>query len=65
MKARLVRPERAEEWLASGNGAPPYKARRLGRAYRLYEEELRRANALDFNSLILEAHRLFGYPAMA
>ena len=65
LKARLVRPEQAEEWLAGGNTSPPDEARRLARAYRLYEEELRRANALDFNSLIFEAHRLFGYPAMS
>ena len=65
LKARLVRPEQTEEWLAGGNSAPPDDACRLTRAYRLYEEELRRANALDFNSLIFEAHRLFGYPAMA
>ena len=65
LKARLVRPEQTEEWLASGNSAPPDEACRVARAYRLYEEELRRANALDFNSLIFEAHRLFGYPAMA
>ena len=30
----------------------------------MYENELRRANALDFNSLVFEAHRLFAYPAM-
>ena len=65
LKARLVRPEQTEEWLAGGNSASPDEACRLARAYRLYEEELRRANALDFNSLIFEAHRLFGYPAMA
>lgn len=65
LKARLVRPEQTEEWLAGGNDAPPDEARRLAHAYRLYEEELRRANALDLNSLIFEAHRLFGYPAMA
>ena len=65
LKVRLVLPEQAEEWLAGGNSAPPDEARRLARAYRLYEQELRRANALDFNSLIFEAHRLFGYPAMA
>ena len=65
LKARLVRPEQTEEWLGGGNSAPPDEARRLAHAYRLYEEELRRANALDFNSLIFEAHRLFGYPAMA
>lgn len=65
LKARLVRPEQTEEWLAGGNRASPDEACRVARAYRLYEEELRRANALDFNSLIFEAHRLFGYPAMA
>ena len=65
LKARLVRPEQTEEWLADRNSAPPTEARRLAHAYRLYEEELRRANALDFNSLIFEAHRLFGYAAMA
>ena len=68
LKARLVRPERIEKWLASGNSAPPDGARRLARlarAYSLYEEELRRANALDFNSLICEAHRLFGYSVLA
>ncbi len=65
LKARLVRPEQAEEWLAERGCAPSDEARRLARAYRRYEEELRRANALDFNSLISEAHRLFGYPAMA
>ena len=65
LKARLVRPEQTEGWVAGGNTAPPAEARRLARAYRLYEDELRRANALDFNSLIFEAHRLFGYPAMA
>ncbi len=65
LKARLVRPEQAEEWLAGEDIAPLDAARRLARAYRLYEEELRRANALDFNSLIFEAHRLFGYPALA
>ena len=65
LKARLVRPEQTEEWLADGNSGSPDEACRVARAYRLYEEELRRANALDFNSLIFEAHRLFGYPAMA
>ena len=65
LKARLVRPEQTEEWLAGRNDAPPDEACRLASAYRLYEEELRRANALDSNSLIFEAYRLFGYRAMA
>ena len=65
LKARLIRPKQTEERLVGWNSASPDEAGRLARAYRLYEEELRRANALDFNSLIFEAHRLFGYPAMA
>ena len=65
LKARLVGPEQAEQWVSERNGASPDEASHLARAYRLYEDELRRANALDFNSLIFEAHRLFGYPAMA
>ena len=65
LKARLVRPEQTEEWLAEGDHASTDEARCLARVYRRYEEELRRANALDFNSLIFEAHRLFGYPALA
>ena len=64
LKARLVRPERTEEWLAEG--APTDNGRRLARVYRRYEKELRRANALDSNSLIFEAYRLFRkYPVMA
>lgn len=39
---------------------------RYARAYALYEEELRRLNALDFNSLLLQTHRLITtYPAVA
>ena len=65
LKARLVEPEQAEQRIAAKNGASGEDASRGARAYRLYEDELRRANALDFNSLIFEAHRLFAYPAMA
>ncbi len=65
LKAHLIRPEQTEECLGGRQSASPEDDRRLARAYRLYEEELRRANALDFNSLILEAHRLFGFATMA
>ena len=65
MKARLVEPEQAEQRIAANNGASAEDAKRGARAYRLYEDELRRVNALDFNSLIFEAYRLFAYPAMA
>ncbi len=65
LKARLVGPGRAEEWVAERSGGSIENAFRAARAYQLYEKELRNENALDFNSLILEAHRLFQYPAMA
>ena len=62
LKERLMEPEQAEHCLAATKGAED--ADRVAHAYRLYEDELRRVNALDFNSLILEAHRLFAYPAL-
>lgn len=65
MKARLVVPEQATPRIARRNGASPNEADRVVRAYRLYEGELHRTNALDFNSLILKAYELFRYPAMA
>ena len=65
LKVNLVPPEQAEEMIATGDGASAEHASRGARAYRLYEGELRRVNALDFNSLIFEAHRLFTFPAMA
>lgn len=61
LKARLIEPEEAESAL----GRMP-EAKRIAVTYRIYEEELRRLNALDFNSLILQAHRLLvAYPAIA
>ena len=65
LKARLVEPDQAEQRIAAEDGASSEDASRGARVYRLYEDELHRANALDFNSLIFEAHRLFAYPAMA
>ena len=65
LKAHLVEPEQAERRLAARNGTSDESAGRVAHIYRLYEQELRRANALDFNSLIFEAYRLFAYPAMA
>ena len=65
LKARLVEPDTAEPHIGAMNGSAAEDPGRGARAYRLYEEELRRINALDFNSLILDAYRLFAYPAMA
>ena len=65
LKTRLVEPGATEERIKKMNGPAAGDAARIACAYRLYEEELRRINALDFNSLILDAYRLFGYPAMA
>ena len=64
LKTRLVEPSAAEEHMKAMNGATAEDASRVAHAYRLYEKELRRINALDFNSLILDAYRLFAYPAM-
>jgi DNA helicase-2/ATP-dependent DNA helicase PcrA len=61
LKSRLIEPEGVSKAL------PHYKdVEHLALVYKLYEDELRRLNALDFNSLILEAHRLaVTYPALA
>jgi DNA helicase-2/ATP-dependent DNA helicase PcrA len=53
MKARLVEPSNAAKVLVRYDDAA-----RIAFAYELYERELKRLNALDFNSLILETHRL-------
>ena len=65
LKAKLVEPDAAEQHVETMNTSAGGDAGRVARAYRLYERELRRINALDFNSLILDAHRLFAFPAMA
>ena len=65
LKAHLIEPEQAQEHIGHMSDWAAERVGAVKAAYRLYEEELRRANALDFNSLILEAHRLFAYPAMA
>ncbi len=65
LKARLVEPKEAETWATRRRVATQDEASRLARTYRLYERELRRSNALDFHSLILEVYRLFQYPVMA
>lgn len=61
MKARLIEPREAAARLARLQDRD-----RIALAYQLYEAELRRVNALDFNSLIFEAHRLMeAFPAIA
>ena len=65
LKERLIEPEQTEERMAEINATSAEDASCVARAYRLYENELRRINALDFNSLIFEAYRLFAYPALA
>ena len=65
LKAQLVGPQDARQRIEATNGNIAMEAERVASAYQLYENELRRINALDFHSLILEANRLFGYPALA
>ena len=65
LKARLVESDAAEAHVDAMNGSAAGDASDVAHAYRLYEDELRRANALDFNSLILDTYRLFAFPAIA
>jgi DNA helicase-2/ATP-dependent DNA helicase PcrA len=61
LKSRLIDPGSAEAVLSR-----QVDAKRAAATYLLYEEELRRINAMDFNSLIFEAYRLVTtYPAIA
>jgi len=61
LKERLVAPEDASQALAELEESDVASV-----VYRLYENELARLNALDFNSLIFAAFRLLSkYPAIA
>lgn len=61
LKSRLIPPDAAADALDR-----LAERERIASAYRLYEAELRRVNALDFNSLILEVHQLLTqFPAIA
>ncbi len=61
MKTSLIEPAAAETALARLDDPA-----RVAVTYQLYEKELRSINALDFNSLIFEAHRLVTtFPAIA
>ena len=65
LKVQLVGVEQAEQHVGASKWGATVDPCFVARAYRLYENELRRVNALDYNSLIFEAHRLFAYPAIA
>ena len=61
MKSLLIEPNDAEGRLKRFE-----ERKRIALVYQLYEDELRRINALDYNSLVLEAYRLVTtYPAIA
>ena len=64
LKARLILPNEAAGYLADRTGIDQNLRHCISLAYQLYEDELRRSNALDCNSLILEAYRLFEFPAL-
>lgn len=65
LKNLLVGPEQAPQYLLSKNGGASKAVERIAQAYQLYEEELHRSNALDFNSLIFRACQLLEHPAFA
>jgi len=61
MKTLLIKPKDAPSRLTQTQDAQT-----VVQTYQAYEDELRRLNVLDFNSLILETHRLFTeFPAIA
>lgn len=61
MKTLLIEPKDAPSRLTQIQGTQT-----VVQTYQAYEDELRRLNVLDFNSLILETHRLFTeFPAIA
>jgi DNA helicase-2/ATP-dependent DNA helicase PcrA len=61
LKAKLIEPSAAERALTHLEDRA-----KVATVYNLYEQELRRINALDFNSLIFEAYRLVtAFPAIA
>lgn len=61
LKYRLVMPEDTIRHFADQD-----KGRRYAEIYAAYESELRRLNALDFNSLLVQTYGLFTqYPAIA
>ncbi|MDE0453909.1 MAG: ATP-dependent helicase [Gammaproteobacteria bacterium] len=64
LKARLISPEQADRYLMRHDTSRE-ASERIALAYRLYEEELKRSNALDFNSLIILAHQILNYPKLA
>jgi len=61
LKGRLIEPAASQDVIARFDDRD-----RISSTYRLYENELRGLNALDFNSLIFEVHRLVTtFPAIA
>jgi len=63
LKVRLIDPASAAERLTK---ARLTEAALIARVYQIYEAQLRRENALDFNSLIFETYVLFSqFPAIA
>jgi len=64
LKARLISPEQAMQYLRDKNEMEFKTVKRIAEAYRLYENKLHQANALDFNSLIFHAFQLLNYSAL-
>jgi DNA helicase-2/ATP-dependent DNA helicase PcrA len=61
LKTRLIEPRHVVERMTKAD-----EAQAIADTYQAYEDELRRVNALDFNSLIFDAYRLFtDFPAIA
>lgn len=63
-KAQLLSPEKTKLHSKESGGSFRKNSQFLATAYELYEEELHKANALDFNSLIFEAYKLFRHAVL-
>ncbi len=65
LKERMVEPEECTSFLQNTARLNDDVVEQIRVAYRLYEEELARSNALDFNSLIFHAFKLLDFPALS
>ncbi len=58
LKTKLIKPEEASIFLQENAGMDRQKSEHIGLVYQLYEEEMNKSNALDFNSLLYYTRQL-------
>ncbi len=65
LKKRLIDPKHTTPYLSKHTQLKPDHIHSIQQAYQLYEDELNKCNALDFNSLICLAYKLMGHAMLA